>query len=131
MVIRREPHGLRPMCISAREITIRLRQKFIRIYRIYVRSGIGRDAAKLFNYMTGYAHLAKLSYSPHNIKRDIIKFVEREIDFAQRKSLLKYGWRIRLLIRKLSTVFIKPRKRVKISWLSVGFPVCVRVCLAI
>ncbi len=45
-----------------------------------------RDAAKMFNYMTGYAApsgLEKLSLSPLSMRRHITDLVEREISFAR------------------------------------------------
>jgi polyphosphate kinase len=46
---------------------------------------IGRDAADIFNYMTGTApprHLEKLVNSPQNLRDTLIKLVEEEIDHA-------------------------------------------------
>ena len=46
---------------------------------------IGRDAADIFNYMTGTApprHLEKLVNSPQNLRDTLIKLVDEEIDHA-------------------------------------------------
>ncbi len=45
-----------------------------------------RDAAKLFNYMTGYARpemMEKLAFSPLTIRPTLLGLIEREIEFAQ------------------------------------------------
>lgn len=47
---------------------------------------LGRDSARLFNYITGYArpnHLEKLSFSPVTMKRDLLELIEREIANAK------------------------------------------------
>lgn len=47
---------------------------------------IGRDAADIFNYMTGTApprHLEKLVNSPQNLRDTLIKYVEAEVAHAQ------------------------------------------------
>jgi polyphosphate kinase len=45
-----------------------------------------RDAARLFNYMTGYARPEKmdaLSFSPLSLRETLVELIEREIAFAQ------------------------------------------------
>ncbi len=47
---------------------------------------LGRDSAKLFNYITGYAlpdDLEKLSFSPVTMKRDLIRMIGQEADNAR------------------------------------------------
>lgn len=46
---------------------------------------LGRDATKVFNYLSGYAppqELENLSISPRDMKADIISMLQREADFA-------------------------------------------------
>ncbi|MBP0481109.1 RNA degradosome polyphosphate kinase [Sagittula salina] len=48
-------------------------------------AALGRDAAKLFNYMSGYAMpegLENLLISPHTLKTGMIELIEKEIDHA-------------------------------------------------
>ena len=87
MVMRREPQGLKTYVHfgtgNYHPITAKI---YTDLSFFTCDPALGRDAAKLFNYMTGYASpqkLEKLSYSPHNIKRDIIKLVGCEIEFAK------------------------------------------------
>jgi len=47
---------------------------------------LGRDSARLFNYITGYGRperLEKLSYSPDTMKTDLLEMIEREADHAR------------------------------------------------
>ncbi len=47
---------------------------------------LGRDSAKLFNFVTGYAQpesLEKLSFSPITMKRDLLTLIAREADAAR------------------------------------------------
>jgi polyphosphate kinase len=47
---------------------------------------LGRDAAQLFNYVTGYAEpkeLEKIAVSPLNLRETIVKHIEREIAHAR------------------------------------------------
>ncbi|MGZ8370762.1 MAG: polyphosphate kinase 1, partial [Caulobacteraceae bacterium] len=46
---------------------------------------LGRDAARLFNYITGYARpgaLEKISYSPVTMKPDLLRFIAEEAENA-------------------------------------------------
>ena len=48
--------------------------------------GMGRDSARLFNYITGYARpdrLEKLSFSPANLKEDLLRQIAQEAANAQ------------------------------------------------
>ena len=47
---------------------------------------LGRDATKVFNYLSGYAHpegLENLSIAPLTLKSTLIKNIQREADFAR------------------------------------------------
>jgi len=47
---------------------------------------LGRDSARLFNYITGYARpdeLEKISYSPITLKRDLLRMIAQEADNAR------------------------------------------------
>ena len=47
--------------------------------------GLGHDAAKLFNYMTGYAtpdKMDKISYAPHTLRETLMEHIEAEIEHA-------------------------------------------------
>ncbi|HEY8574626.1 RNA degradosome polyphosphate kinase [Phenylobacterium sp.] len=49
-------------------------------------TAMSRDAARLFNYVTGYAEpesLEKLSFSPVTMKRDLLTLIAREIENAE------------------------------------------------
>ena len=48
--------------------------------------GMGRDSARLFNFITGYARpdrLEKLSFSPITMKEDLLRLIGREADNAR------------------------------------------------
>jgi polyphosphate kinase len=47
---------------------------------------IGRDVARIFNFITGYAepqHLEKMAISPINLKKKLLEHIEAEIAFAK------------------------------------------------
>ena len=47
---------------------------------------MGRDSARLFNYITGYAkpeRLEKLSFSPITLKRDLLQLIAQEVENAR------------------------------------------------
>ena len=47
---------------------------------------LGRDAARLFNFMTGYARpeaMEALSYAPHTLRPTLLALIEAEIGFAR------------------------------------------------
>jgi polyphosphate kinase len=47
---------------------------------------LGRDSARLFNFITGYAqpeHLEKLSFSPVSMKHDLLRLIATEADNAR------------------------------------------------
>ncbi|WP_116130912.1 RNA degradosome polyphosphate kinase [Tropicimonas sp. IMCC34043] len=47
---------------------------------------LGRDATKVFNYLSGYArpeHLENLAISPHTLKQRLIALIGREAEFAR------------------------------------------------
>ena len=49
-------------------------------------AALGRDAAKMFNYLSGYApplEMENLSYSPHTLKTNLLAMIEKEAANAQ------------------------------------------------
>ncbi|PLX34041.1 MAG: RNA degradosome polyphosphate kinase [Hyphomicrobiales bacterium] len=51
-----------------------------------INPAIGRDVARLFNFVTGYAEpvdLEKLAVSPVNLRETLLKRIEREVEFAR------------------------------------------------
>lgn len=52
-----------------------------------IHPAVGRDVARLFNFVTGYAEptdLEKLAVSPVNLRDTLLEGIEREIDFARK-----------------------------------------------
>ncbi|MGA1233455.1 MAG: polyphosphate kinase 1, partial [Lutimaribacter sp.] len=50
-------------------------------------AALGRDATKVFNYLSGYAQperLENLSISPHSLKPKMLEMIEAEAEFARR-----------------------------------------------
>jgi polyphosphate kinase len=48
--------------------------------------GLGRDAARLFNFMTGYAKpdgMEALGYAPHTLRTTLLELIDAEIAFAR------------------------------------------------
>ncbi|ODT85251.1 RNA degradosome polyphosphate kinase [Phenylobacterium sp. SCN 70-31] len=83
MVVRREGEQLRSYCHfgtgNYHPITARV---YTDLSLFTTEPAFGRDAAKLFNYVTGYAQpvgLERLSFSPVTMKRDLIRLIDREI----------------------------------------------------
>ncbi|WP_337188296.1 RNA degradosome polyphosphate kinase [Phenylobacterium sp.] len=84
MVVRREGEQLRSYCHfgtgNYHPITARV---YTDLSLFTTEPAFGRDAAKLFNYVTGYAQpvgLERLSFSPVTMKRDLIRLIDREIE---------------------------------------------------
>ncbi|MEO6224664.1 MAG: RNA degradosome polyphosphate kinase [Sphingomicrobium sp.] len=83
MVIRREEKGYRTYCHfgtgNYHPVTARI---YTDLSIFTADPKIGRDVAKLFNYITGYLeprNLRQLVISPHHMRADLIRLIEAEI----------------------------------------------------
>jgi polyphosphate kinase len=83
VVVRKEGEQLRSYCHfgtgNYHPITARI---YTDLSLFTTEPPFGRDAAKLFNYVTGYAEpvgLERLSFSPVTMKRDLLKMIRGEI----------------------------------------------------
>jgi polyphosphate kinase len=84
MVVRREPEGFKTYCHfgtgNYHPVTARI---YTDISFFTADPRAGRDAAQLFNYITGYVEPEKLeliSMSPRDMRNDLMKLVDIEID---------------------------------------------------
>ncbi len=87
MVVRREEKGFRTYCHfgtgNYHPVTARI---YTDLSYFTANPQIGRDAAKLFNYITGYLepkNLKQLVISPQNMRADLIKLIDAEIASAK------------------------------------------------
>ena len=87
MVVRREEKGFRTYCHfgtgNYHPVTARI---YTDLSYFTADSKLGRDAAKLFNYITGYLeprNLRQLVISPQNMRADLIKLIDAEIANAK------------------------------------------------
>lgn len=90
MVVRREEKGFRTYCHfgtgNYHPITARI---YTDLSYFTANAQLGRDAAKLFNYITGYLeprNLKQLVISPQNMRVDLIKLIDAEIVNAKAKK---------------------------------------------
>jgi polyphosphate kinase len=86
-VVRREGESLRTYCHfgtgNYHPVTARI---YTDLSLFTTEPPFGRDAARLFNYVTGYAvptALERLSYSPVTMKRDLLRMIGAEADNAR------------------------------------------------
>ena len=87
MVVRREEKGYRTYCHfgtgNYHPVTARI---YTDLSYFTADAKLGRDAAKLFNYITGYLeprNLKQLVLSPANLRNELIKLVDSEIAAAR------------------------------------------------
>jgi polyphosphate kinase len=82
-VVRREGDVLRSYCHFGTGNYHPITARFYTDLSLFTTDpALGRDSAKLFNYVTGYAqpeHLEKLSFSPVTMKRDLLDLIAREV----------------------------------------------------
>jgi polyphosphate kinase len=88
MVVRREEKGYRTYCHlgtgNYHPVTARL---YTDLSFFTADPRVGRDAAQLFNYITGYVEprgLELLTMSPHGLRDELLRLIEREADNARR-----------------------------------------------
>jgi polyphosphate kinase len=87
MVVRRESAGFRTYCHFGTGNYHPITAKFYTDLSFFTYDqSLGRDAAKAFNYMTGYAQprdMEKLAIAPLNLQPTLIRLIEDEMDHAR------------------------------------------------
>ncbi len=87
VVVRREGDGLRTYCHYGTGNYHPVTAKIYTDLSLFTTDpALGRDSARIFNYITGYAlpeKMEKISYSPVTMKHDLCALIEREIEHAQ------------------------------------------------
>jgi polyphosphate kinase len=82
MVVRREGEGLKTYCHFGTGNYHPVTAKIYTDLSLFTTDpAVGRDAAKLFNYVTGYSQpetMEKLSFSPITMKRDLLNLIAAE-----------------------------------------------------
>jgi len=88
MVVRREGKGYRTYCHfgtgNYHPVTARI---YTDLSFFTADPRLGRDAAQLFNYITGYIEprgLELLTMSPHGLREELLRLIDREADNARR-----------------------------------------------
>jgi len=87
LVVRREGETLRTYCHFGTGNYHPVTAKIYTDLSLFTTDpALGRDSARLFNFITGYARperLEKLSFSPETMKTDLIAFIDQEIANAK------------------------------------------------
>ncbi|MDD3836368.1 MAG: RNA degradosome polyphosphate kinase [Phenylobacterium sp.] len=88
MVVRKEGDGLRTYChFGTGNYHPQTAKVYTDLSLFTTDPALGRDAARLFNFITGYARphtLEKLSFSPVTMKQDLLALILREIENAKK-----------------------------------------------
>jgi polyphosphate kinase len=88
MVVRKEGDGLRTYChFGTGNYHPQTAKVYTDLSLFTTDPALGRDAARLFNFITGYARphtLEKLSFSPVTMKHDLLALILREIENAKK-----------------------------------------------